>query len=252
MVGTSGWQYADWRGRYYPAGLPARRWLAHYLTDFATVEVNATFYRLPSRLVVTGWYDQLPPDALVAVKASRYLTHVKRLREPAEPVARLTDRLAPLADRLGPVLLQLPPNLQADIDALADTLGQFPAGMRLAVEPRHPSWFTAELTALLADFDAALVWADRRGRPTGPLWRTASWGYLRLHEGRAHPWPQYGPRALHSWAQRLADAYGPAGLVFAYFNNDPGAAALTNAVSFAAACRRRGLAVSRVPQRLAR
>lgn len=249
IVGTSGWQYADWRGTYYPAGLPQGRWLEHVLADFTTVEVNASFYRLPTREVTAGWHDRSPADAVFAMKASRYLTHVRRLREPAEPVARLLDRIAPLRDKLGPVLLQLPPDLRADLPALAATLRRFPAEVRLAVEPRHPSWFTGELAALLAGHDAALVWSDRQGRLLAPLWRTASWGYLRLHEGRTAVWPFYGRRALAGWVRRLATLVAPEADCYVYFNNDPGGAAVYNAVTFARAAAQRGLPVTRVPRR---
>jgi len=232
QVGTSGWQYADWRGRFYPSGVPQRLWLEHYATRFGTVEVNNAFYRLPSREVFAQWRSRTPPDFVVAVKASRYLTHVRRLREPAEPVARLLDRAAGLGDRLGPVLLQLPPTLRADPALLAECLGCFPRTVRVAVEPRHGSWWTDEVRAVLTDHRAALCWADRLGRPVTPLWRTADWGYLRLHEGRATPWPHYGDRALRTWAERIADTWGADEDAFVYFNNDPGGAAIVNAESF--------------------
>lgn len=253
LVGTSGWQYADWRGTVYPPGLPQRLWFEHLLTGFQTVELNGSFYRLPTRATTTSWHDRAPADAVLAVKASRYLTHVKRLRDPEEPVARLLDRLEPLGRLLGPVLLQLPPDLRVDPAALAEVLARFPAPLRVAVEPRHPSWFAgrpgAEVSAVLRARNAALVWSDRRGRRQAPLLRTAEWGYVRLHEGRASPWPRYGRRALAGWAARLAAAYEPGAPVFVYFNNDPGGAAVANAVTFAGEARRRGLAVSRVPDR---
>jgi uncharacterized protein YecE (DUF72 family) len=230
FVGTSGWQYADWRGRLYPAGVPQRRWLEVYAEHFRTVEVNNAFYRLPERSVFESWRDRTPPGFVVAVKASRYLTHIKRLRDPEEPVRRLLDRAAGLGDRLGPVLLQLPPTLRADAGLLAACLDAFPARIRVAVEPRHDSWWTDQVRDVLTDHGAALCWADRLGRPVTPLWRTAGWGYLRMHEGRAQPHPRYGRRALLSWAERL-DAFG-SGDVYVYFNNDPGGAAVVDADAF--------------------
>ena len=203
-LGTSGWQYKDWRERFYPAGLPQRLWLEHYTGQFATVEVNNAFYRLPERATFQQWRERTPDDFVVVVKMSRYLTHIKRLREPAEPVARFMSRADALGDRLGPVLLQLPPNLKAEPGLLDETLAQFPPGVRVAVEPRHPTWFTDEVRALLTRRGAALCWADRHSRPVTPLWRTADFGYLRLHEGRARPWPRYGPAALGSWLDRIA------------------------------------------------
>jgi uncharacterized protein YecE (DUF72 family) len=233
-VGTSGWQYADWRGHLYPAGLPQRLWLEHYASRFATVEVNNAFYRLPSREVFEQWRDRTPPGFVIAVKASRYITHIKRLREPAEPVARLMERATGLGDRLGPVLLQLPPNLQVDAERLADCLARFPPGVRVAVEARHPSWWCDAVREALTVHGAALCWADRQSRPVTPLWRTAGWGYLRLHEGAAHPPPRYGRQALRSWAERLAATWGRAEDVYVYFNNDTGGAAVDDAIAFAA------------------
>lgn len=250
LVGTSGWQYRDWRGRLYPAGLPQRAWLEHYAARFATVEVNNAFYRLPSREVFAAWRDRTPDDFCVAVKLSRYLTHVKRLRDPAEPVERFLDRATALGDRLGPVLMQLPPNLAADPDRLDEALAQFPRGVRVAVEPRHESWWTDEVRAVLADRGAALCWADRGGRPVAPLWRTTDWAYLRLHEGRARPWPHYGRAALDGWADRVAPAAGAFGAedtAYVYFNNDPGGAAVEDASTFARIARHRGLDVTRTP-----
>lgn len=246
LVGTSGWQYADWRGRYYPAGVPQTRWFEHVMRDFVTVELNVSFYRLPPREVFEGWRARSPADAVITVKASRYLTHIRRLREPAEPVARLMDRAARLGAKLGPVLLQLPPDMRADPAALAETLDCFPAGVRLAVEPRHPSWWTDDVRRVLTERGAALCWADRKG-PVTPLWRTADWGYLRLHEGRAAVWPFYGRRSLVTWAERIASAYADAQDFFVYFNNDPGCAAVDNAITFGREVGRLGRTATRVP-----
>ncbi|MBU8860685.1 MULTISPECIES: DUF72 domain-containing protein [unclassified Micromonospora] len=247
LVGTSGWQYRDWRERFYPAGLPQRRWLEHFAARFATVEVNNAFYRLPERDTFSAWRERTPGDFCVAVKMSRYLTHVKRLRDPAEPVARFLDRASGLGDRLGPVLVQLPPTLRADPDALAGVLRRFPAGVRVAVEPRHRSWWTDDTRRVLERHRAALVWADRLSRPVTPLWRTTDFGYLRLHEGRARQWPRYGRAALAGWVRRLAEAFGDGEPAYVYFNNDPGGAAIADAVAFAGLARRAGRPVSRTP-----
>jgi uncharacterized protein YecE (DUF72 family) len=246
LVGTSGWQYGDWRARLY-AGVPQRRWLEHYANRFATVEVNNVFYRLPERDTFRQWRDRTPDDFCIAVKMSRYLTHIKRLRDPAEPVARFLDRAEPLGGRLGPVLLQLPPTLAADIDALTDTLIRFPAGVRVAVEPRHASWWQDRVRGALERHGAALCWADRGGRPITPLWRTADFGYLRLHQGRAQPRPSYGSAALRSWLDRITGAFGETVPVYTYFNNDPGGAAVRDASALAAQARHRGMPVTRTP-----
>ena len=247
LVGTSGWQYRDWRERFYPAKLPQRLWLEHFAERFATVEVNNAFYRLPERDTFVAWRDRTPDDFCVAVKMSRYLTHIKRLREPEEPVARFLDRATGLGDRLGPVLVQLPPNLRADPDALDATLRLFPADVRVAVEPRHPSWWTDDTRRVLERHRAALAWADRLSRPVTPLWRTTDFGYLRLHEGRARPWPRYGRTALATWVRRLGEAFDDAEPAYVYFNNDPGGAAIVDAVAFADLARRVGHRVSRTP-----
>lgn len=229
LVGTCGWQYDDWRGLLYSPGAPKSGWLSLYAQEFPTVEVDNSFYRLPSRETFERWREATPDGFVVAVKASRFLTHVKRLRDPAEPVARLMAVADGLGPRLGPVLLQLPPTMQVDVDRLDECLACFPSGVRVAVEPRHPSWWVPEVRDVLTARGAALVWSDRRGRPVAPLWRTTSWGYLRLHEGTANPPPSYGDRALRTWLGRLRDTWPASSDAFVFFNNDPGGAAVRNA-----------------------
>ncbi len=150
----------------------------------------------------------------MAVKASRYLSHVRRLRDPAEPVTRLLGAAAALGPKLGPVLLQLPPTLKAAPALLDACLTEFRRArlpgrrrVRVVVEPRHDSWWTEEVRQILAAHDAALCWADRLGRPVTPLWVTAGWGYLRFHEGTADPWPSYAEQDLRSWAERVRQAW---------------------------------------------
>jgi uncharacterized protein YecE (DUF72 family) len=252
LVGTCGWQYRDWRGVLYPPGLPQRRWLDHYAGQYATVENDGAFYRLPSAQTFADWRARTPAGFLMAVKASRFLTHIRRLREPAEPVGRLLGAAAGLGDRLGPVLLQLPPDLRADAELLDGCLREFEAHastmpgrrVRVAVEFRHESWRTEEIRQLLTRHQAALCWADRLGRPVTPLWRTAGWGYLRLHEGAAQPPPRYGGGALRSWVQRIAEAWPDGEDVFVFFNNDHDAAAVRDAAALASAARRLGRQVT--------
>jgi uncharacterized protein YecE (DUF72 family) len=245
-IGTSGWQYRDWRGPFYPPGLPLDRWLESYAARFATVESNNAFYRLPERRTFEAWAERTPDDFVMAVKVSRYLTHIKRLRAPAEPVARFVGRVGGLGPKLGPVLLQLPPQLRCDRDRLAATLDRFPPEFRVAVEFRHESWFRDEIRRLLVDRGAALCLADRRG-VLGETWRTTDWTYLRFHEGRARPRPSYGRAALAAWAGRLAAGWSPAEDCFVYFNNDHRAAAPRDAARFARLVARVGLQPSRVP-----
>jgi uncharacterized protein YecE (DUF72 family) len=266
LAGTSGWQYRDWRGVLYPAGVPQRRWLEHYAGQFQTVENNNSFYRLPSRETFGAWAERTPDGFVMAVKASRYLTHIRRLKDPAEPVQRLLDAATGLGRRLGPVLLQLPPTWKGDAGLLDECLAEFgrrgPRGLRVAVEMRHESCWTGEIRQVLADRGAALVWTDRGGSPQEPLWRTTDWGYLRLHEGPAQPWPRYRPTDLRAWVKRLADGWPDSASsnrassnrassnradVYVYFNNDPGGAAIYDVVGFAAAARQAGHVVSRTP-----
>ena len=232
-IGTSGWQYADWRGVVYPPSVPQRRWLECYAATFGTVEANSAFYRLPQREVFQRWAQQTPPGFAMAVKVSRYLTHIRRLADPAEPVGRFLDRARGLGDRLGPVLLQLPPTLRADAGLLDATLREFPSTVRVVVEPRHDSWWHDEIRELLTARGAALCWADREGRPVTPLWRTADFGYLRMHAGRASPAPSYGDRAIDSWLERLDREFPGREDVYVYFNNDHGGAAVRNALTMA-------------------
>jgi uncharacterized protein YecE (DUF72 family) len=147
-----------------------------------------------------------------------------------------------LAGKLGPVLLQLPPTLQADPVLLDRCLRCFPPGMRVAAEFRHPSWWHAEIRAVLAARGTALCWADRLGRPAAPLWRTAGFAYLRCHEGAASPRPSYGRQALRTWAARIGAVLAGGGDAYVYFNNDPGGSAVRNALDFRALCERQGSA----------
>jgi uncharacterized protein YecE (DUF72 family) len=240
MAGTSGWQYRDWRGVFYPADVPQRRWLEYYAQQFATVENNGTFYRLPARETFASWRERVTDDFVMTVKASRYLTHVRRLRDPAGPVSRLLEGAGGLGDRLGPVLLQLPPDLRAVPQLLAECLRQFPPAVRVAVEPRHDSWWTDEVRDVLTAANAALCWADRKGSAVTPLWRTADWGYLRLHEGDGAPWPGYRQATLSTWAERITAVWPGHGDVFVYFNNDQNGAAPRDAARLAVAVARHG------------
>jgi uncharacterized protein YecE (DUF72 family) len=225
-IGCSGWNYAHWREVVYPKSVPARRWLDHYATMFDTVEVNATFYRLPSVSAVQGWVEQSPDDFRFAVKASRFLTHMKRLTDMGEPVRRFWERIDPLvrSPKLGPVLWQLPESFHRDDERLAGALSQLPPG-RHCFEFRHRSWFVDEVYELLRLHDVALVIGDdpRRGFQTREL--TADFTYLRFHHGGGDG--NYSHRRLALWARRIEE-WRDSVDVYAYFNNDWGGFAVEN------------------------
>jgi uncharacterized protein YecE (DUF72 family) len=221
-IGCSGWNYASWRNDFYPPRTPASRWLEHYARVFDTVEVNSTFYRLAKRDAVARWVSQVPEGFRFAVKASRYLTHVKRLTDVERGIERFYAPLAPLLDagELGAVLWQLPPDFRRDDDRLGgllDALSAFPPS-RHCVEFRHPSWFADDVYELLRWHDAALVIGDRKGM-AAPHELVTGWTYLRFHHGTRGRRGNYSDTELDAWARRLAD-WRRRGDVFAYFNND--------------------------------
>lgn len=225
-IGTSGWQYADWRGGLYPEGLPQRRWLERYAQVFSIVEVNNSFYRLPERSTFESWRDRTPEGFTFVVKASRYLTHVKRLRDAEAPVATFWDRVSALGPKRGPVLFQLPPRFPADAERLATFLAWLPGSMRAAWEFRDPSWMRDDVFSLLDRRGDALVLADRPGF-RGPMVVTGGWSYVRFHQGSRRG-PDYRRDKLRRWADRLADL--PVRDVWVFFNNDHGGAAVRDAM----------------------
>jgi uncharacterized protein YecE (DUF72 family) len=248
IIGTSGWQYRHWRETFYPAKLPRIRWLEWYVGRFDTVESNAAFYRLPRAETFASWRERTPVRFVMAVKVTRYVTHIKRLAEPGESIRRFCDNARHLGPKLGPVLLQLPPSLRADTGRLSEALDAFPPGWRVSVEFRHETWFTEEVRQLLTDRGVASCLTDRGEKDTSPVWRTADWTYLRFHEGVADPRPCYRPERLERWADQLAELWGADADAYVYFNNDPRACALRDAYRFADACARRGLPPTRVPE----
>lgn len=230
-IGCSGWSYDDWRGAFYPAELPRRRWLELYAEKFDTVEVNNTFYRLPKREAVAGWAEQTPAGFLFSCKASRYLTHVKRLKSVADGAGRFLDLLEPLreAGKLGPILWQLPANFPRDDARLEGALEALPEG-RHAFEFRHPSWFEEDVYRQLADAGAALVIGDDPERPFVERRVVAGWTYLRFHRGRRGRGGNYSDAEIGVWKRRIA-AWRSRAEVFAYFNNDWEAFAPRNALA---------------------
>jgi uncharacterized protein YecE (DUF72 family) len=228
-VGCSGWNYDDWRGRLYPEGLAKSRWLARYAEEFSTVEVNSTFYRLASRDAVARWVEQTPPEFVFALKASRYLTHVRRLRDLHQGIATYYERIEPLVEpgKLGPIVWQLPPNFKRDDERLAEALKALPAS-RHCFEFRHESWFTREVYELLGRHGAALVIGDHPKWPFQARELTTDWTLVRLHHGRRGRHGNYSRSELDTWARRIA-AWRPRAEVFVYFNNDWQGFAVENA-----------------------
>jgi uncharacterized protein YecE (DUF72 family) len=233
-VGCSGWNYADWRERVYPKGLPARRWLEHYAGLFDTVEVNSTFYRLAKPKAVAAWVEATPPEFVFAVKASQYLTHMKRLTGMEQGIERFYDGIAPLAasPKLGPVLWQLPERFKRDVPRLAgalDHLGGWGRGpSRHCFEFRHESWFCDEVLELLRWHGVALAIGHHPERPWQPWVQTADWSFVRFHYGARGRRGNYSDRELEELAPRVRRLARGAE-VFAYFNNDWEGFAVRNA-----------------------
>jgi uncharacterized protein YecE (DUF72 family) len=228
-IGCSGWNYKSWQDEFYE-GKPPRLWLQHYAQYFDTVEVNNTFYRLPLKTSVAAWVAQTPPDFLFAVKASRYLTHIKRLTDLRGGIARYYERLEPLvrSPKLGPVLWQLPATFKRDDDRLAAALEALPPG-RHCFEFRHPSWFTEDVYRLLRRHRVALVIGDTPERPFQTHEMTAKWTFVRFHYGHRGRNGNYSKTELEEWAARLRE-WREEVEVYAYFNNDWNAYAVANAL----------------------
>jgi uncharacterized protein YecE (DUF72 family) len=252
-IGCSGWNYKSWSGRFYPADLPSSQWLAFYLRRFDTVETNATFYRLPARDTFASWREQTPPDFVMAIKASRYLTHLKRLLDPEAPLARLFGAASGLGTRLGPVLYQLPPQLGCDVPRLLRFLGALPRELRLdgdaviplqhTIEFRDPSWYTADVFGALSEHGVALCLHDMAGSAID-VPRVGPFTYVRFHGAAGKYYGSYGDDTLAAWAARLAGEWRGGRDVYAYFNNDPEAISTRDA----ARLRERALAAADHPE----
>ena len=230
-IGCSGWQYDDWRGRLYPEGMGTGRWLRRYAERFETVEVNSTFYRLASRDAVERWVEQTPDGFVFACKASRYMTHIKRLRELERGTERYYERIQPLLDsgKLGPVVWQLPANFHRDDAVLADALAKLPDGLH-CFEFRHESWFVDQVYELLREHGAALVIGDHPERPFQSYEMTADWTFIRFHLGRRGRRGNYSDREIDAWAERIG-GWRRRVDVYAYFNNDWKGFAVDNALA---------------------
>jgi uncharacterized protein YecE (DUF72 family) len=229
-IGCSGWNYASWKDELYE-GKPPRLWLRHYAQLFDTVEVNNTFYRLPLQSSVARWVEETPPGFLFAIKASRYLTHIKRLTDMRQGLARYYERVEPLvrSPKLGPVLWQLPPSFRRDDDRLASALAALPAGLH-CFEFRHASWFTEPVYELLRAHGVALVIGDRpEVKDFQAHVFTADWTYVRFHYGSRGRRGNYSESELEEWARRFEEWRSEVDIL-AYFNNDWEVFAVRNAL----------------------
>jgi uncharacterized protein YecE (DUF72 family) len=220
LIGCSGWQYKHWRSDFYPASLAQSRWLPYYAERFNTVEVNNTFYRLPEEDTFAAWRRRVPTRFVFAVKASRYLTHMKKLKDPDDPLELFFSRARKLGAALGPVLYQLPPRWPVNLDRFQTFLKALPRTRRHVVEFREPSWYCDDVFALLRRHHVALCLHDMEGSPSGK--RTVGpFVYVRFHGIQKYS-GSYTDETLEEWAAWLTDHLGAGVGVYAYFNNDTG------------------------------
>lgn len=228
-IGTSGWDYEDWKDAFYPRGLAAHDRLGHYSRQLPCVEVNASFYKLPARDVFLRWRDETPDGFRFAVKASSYITHDLRLRDAAQPLKLLLSRAGSLGDKLGPILFQLPPRFPANVRVLRAFLAFLPDGCQAAFEFRDASWNKEPVLEALDEAGAAWVIGDRPGVRVEPV-VTGGWSYIRFHQGKRDA-PGYSADKLRRWSEKLWSL--PATDTWVFFNNDTGANAPRDAARLA-------------------
>jgi uncharacterized protein YecE (DUF72 family) len=229
-VGCSGWQYKHWRGDFYPSALPVSRWFEHYASVFDTVEINNSFYRLPEAATFAAWASRAPRGFVFAVKASRFLTHMKKLKDPEEPLDRFFTRARALGRHLGPVLYQLPPGWKCDLARLEQFLQTLPTGVRHVLEFREPTWYSLDVYALMERHGVAICLHDMPASATGRL-RLGRFVYVRFHGASGRYDGSYPRGRLHDWAAWLAGQAAAGADVYAYFNNDVGGHAPRDAVT---------------------
>jgi uncharacterized protein YecE (DUF72 family) len=229
-IGCSGWQYKHWKGDFYPPGLPQTRWFEYYASVFDTVELNSTFYRLPERTVFSAWAERAPSGFEYAVKASRFLTHMKKLKDPLEPIERLFTRMRALGTHLGPVLYQLPPGWKVDRQRFDDFVSALPPDARHVVEFREPTWYEPQIEAIMRTRDIALCLHDMPGSATGRT-STGPFVYVRFHGASRKYGGSYSDEHLQRWAAWLVERNAEGCDVYAYFNNDIGGHAPRNALT---------------------
>lgn len=227
-IGTSGWSYDHWKGRYYPTDLARSRWLGYYARQFHSIEINSSFYHLPAEATLQHWHEATPAGFVFAVKASRYITHMKKLNEPQETLPPLLERLATLGHKLGPVLFQLPPHWRFNAERLAALLDGLGDACRCAFEFRDPSWFNEPCYELLSRHRAALCLYELEGFRS-PEKLTADFVYVRLHGPGAAYQGSYSEKSLAEWATTCTRWSADSREVYLYFDNDEQAYAVHNA-----------------------
>ncbi len=227
-IGTSGWHYDHWRCRFYPEELAKAGWLKFYTTYFTTVELNNSFYRLPSEDAFTTWHDSSPGNFIFAVKVSRFITHIKRLKNTGDAVEKFISRAKILGEKLGPLLYQLPPNMHRDDDRLVSFLSTLPRGMKHVFEFRHQSWLDDGVFEALHKYNIGLCVFDMPSL-TCPLVATADFAYIRFHGSTGLYSSCYTDAELAEWAEKLADLAANLKATYIYFNNDAEAFAVKNA-----------------------
>ncbi len=239
LVGTSGWHYEHWRGAFYPAGLAKAGWLEFYAGRFATVELNNSFYRLPSEAAFINWRESSPDSFVFAVKASRFITHIKRLKGTGEAVDTFIARAGLLGDKLGPLLYQLPPGMQRNDDVLEAFLSGLPRDIEHVIEFRHQSWLCQQVFDILSRHGAGLCVFDMPSLSC-PLAATADFAYVRFHGGSELYASCYSDEELAGWAERLSALAAKLKTVYIYFNNDAGGYAVSNAMTLRGYLEKRG------------
>ena len=227
-IGTSGWHYNHWAGLFYPTGLPKRKWFEYYAEHFGTVEINNTFYQLPKRETFINWHKEAPKNFLFTVKANRFITHIKRLKDTQEPLDRFLERTLLLKEHLGPILYQLPPSLHKDLGRLKSFLEVLPKKLTAVFEFRHKSWYSEETFKLLNQFGFGFCIHDMVGIQT-PRKITADIIYIRFHGPAGKYAGNYSKSTLQGWAKWIKEHIKEVSNSYAYFNNDIDAHAIRNA-----------------------
>jgi uncharacterized protein YecE (DUF72 family) len=229
-IGTSGWHYDHWRHRFYPAELVKTKWLEFYARYFNTVELNNSFYQLPSEAVFAAWHDSIPTDFTFAVKVSRFITHIKRLKDAEEAADKFISRAKVLREKLGPLLYQLPPNMHRSDEVLDHFLSTLPQGYKHVFEFRHQSWFEDRVLETLHKYNTGFCVFDMPSLEC-PLVATSDFAYIRLHGSTELYSSDYSDGELALWAERIKSLAANLKEVYIYFNNDVGAFATKNAVA---------------------